>query len=90
VGDAIYYGVSNYLKDLDSSLTLRELIEKIDADISQRGLDILSPFVRGDYARPRRFEIGAAINRLRSLKVRQLRPEERDQERTKGEEESVR
>jgi len=90
VGDAIYYGVSNYLKDLDSSLTIRELIEKIDADISQRGLDILSPFVRGDYARPRRFEIGAAINRLRSLKVRQLRPEERGQERTKGEEESVR
>jgi len=87
--DAIYYGASNYLKDLDSSLTISELIEKIDGDISEKGLDILSPFVRGDYARPRRFEIGAAINRLRSLKVRQLRPEERDQEGAKSEKESV-
>ncbi len=89
VADAIYYGVSDYLKDLESNLTISELIEKIDGDISERGLDILSPFVRGDYARPRRFEIGAAINRLRSLKVRQLRPEERDQEGTIGEKESV-
>ncbi len=89
VADAIYYGVSDYLKDLESNLTVSELIEKIDGDISERGLDILSPFVRGDYARPRRFEIGAAINRLRSLKVRQLRPEERDQEGTISEKESV-
>ena len=90
IADAIYYGVSTYLKDLDSSLTIPELIEKVDRDISERGLDILSPFVRGDYARPRRFEIGAAINRLRSLKARQLRPEERDREGVISEEESVR
>jgi hypothetical protein len=33
---------------------------------------VISPFKEksGDYARPRSFEIAAAINRLRSLKIR--------------------
>ncbi|MBN1592645.1 MAG: ABC-ATPase domain-containing protein [Candidatus Coatesbacteria bacterium] len=89
IADAIYYGVMSYLKDLDSSMTIPELIKKICQDISEKGLDILSPYVRGDYAKPRSFEIGAAINRLRSLKVRQIRPKEQDQEGVVGEKESV-
>ncbi|HUT02960.1 MAG TPA: ABC-ATPase domain-containing protein [bacterium] len=89
IGDAIYYGVSEYLKDLDSSMAMPDLVERIDRDISERGLDILCPFARGDYARPRRFEIGAAINRLRCLKVRQLRAEEEGQEGARCEKEPV-
>jgi len=89
IGDAIYYGVSEYLRELDSSTTMRELVERIDKDVSERGLDILCPFARGDYARPRRFEIGAAINRLRCLKVRQLREEEEGQEGATGEKEPI-
>lgn len=89
IADAIYYGVSQYLRDLESDLTMRELIETIDKEIEEKGLDILSPFVRGDYCRPRALEVGAAINRLRSLKVRQLRPEERVQEGIEGEKEPV-
>ena len=86
VADAVYYGVSNYLKDLESNVTVKELVDRIDKDISKKGLDVLSPFIRGDYARARRFEIGAGANRLRSLKVRQKRVEE-DQERAECEEE---
>ncbi|MCD6328098.1 ABC-ATPase domain-containing protein [bacterium] len=89
VGDAIYYGVSNYLKDLESNLTISELAYHVDEDIREKGLDILSPFARGDYARPRRLEIGAAMNRLRSLKVRQNRPEKQVQEGAEVDKESV-
>jgi hypothetical protein len=38
-----------------------------------QGLDVLAPSLQaGNLARPRSFEIGAALNRLRTLKMRQL------------------
>jgi len=89
IGDAIYYGASNYLRDLESDVSLSRLLDLIERDIDEKGLDILSPFARGDYARPRRFEIGAAINRLRCLKVRQLRLEEQQKEGIEGGKESA-
>jgi hypothetical protein len=44
----------------------------VENDLDKYGLDVISPFKEksGDYARPRSFEIAAAINRLRSLKIR--------------------
>ncbi len=37
-----------------------------------QGLDVLAPSLHaGNLARPRLFEVGAAINRLRSVKMRQ-------------------
>ena len=41
----------------------------IDDDIARLGLDVLSPEKAGDLAGFRRFELAAAINRLRSLAV---------------------
>jgi hypothetical protein len=48
--------------------SLAFLLDQLDADFDSRGLDIVfSPDrLRGNIARPRRFEIAAAINRLRS------------------------
>jgi hypothetical protein len=53
-----------------SGVSLKEAISQMMEDIDERGLDILSPLKRGDYARPRIFEVAAAINRMRSLKVK--------------------
>jgi hypothetical protein len=36
-----------------------------------QGLDVLAPQLLGNLARPRRFEIAAAINRIRTLQMTQ-------------------
>lgn len=64
-----------YARDhvVDDEKTLAHVVETVVAEISRKGLDILSayPGHPGEYARPRAQEIGAAFNRLRSLKVNQ-------------------
>jgi len=67
IGDAIVYAKSNYM---DGRRTLREIMDLVMGDIEREGLDILSPYPAGDYALPRRFEIAAAINRLRTVRMR--------------------
>ncbi|MBE9164305.1 ABC-ATPase domain-containing protein [Tychonema sp. LEGE 06208] len=54
---------------MDGKRTLSEIIDLVMADIDGRGMDILSSFPEGDFAMFRRFELAAAINRLRSLSV---------------------
>jgi predicted ABC-class ATPase len=57
--------------------TLAKVLDRIDALLDDEGLDALDPFGRsgttgehpGNLARPRRFEIAAAINRLRSVRM---------------------
>jgi hypothetical protein len=71
IGDIIRYAMENYM---DGKTTLKEIIQKVHRDIEEKGLDVISPFEGlhpGDYAQPRPQEIGAAINRLRILKVKQ-------------------
>jgi len=71
IGDIIRYAMENYM---DGKTTLREIIQKVHGDIEEKGLDAISPFDGlhpGDYAQPRPQEIGAAINRLRILRVKQ-------------------
>ncbi len=51
--------------------TLAAVLDALMAEIDDEGLDVLSPFVTGDLAEFRRFELAAALNRLRSLRVRQ-------------------
>ncbi|WP_456434434.1 ABC-ATPase domain-containing protein [Thermosulfuriphilus sp.] len=63
-----YYG--RYLAR--EGLSLREGLETILTRIEKQGLDILTGTPAVDLALPRGFEVAAAINRLRSLKVRQL------------------
>ena len=70
VGDAIVFAAeSGYV---DGTRSLREIVSLIDAELTQRGLAALSPFQGhpGDYARPRRHEIAAAFNRLRTLRIK--------------------
>ncbi len=57
--------------------SLAQILDALEAFLDARGLDALDPFRRepgseqhpGRYARPRRHEIAAAINRMRSLEV---------------------
>lgn len=55
---------------MDGDRTLSEVVDAIMADIESKGLDVLVPFPQGDLAMFRRFELAAAINRLRTLKVK--------------------
>jgi len=66
VGEAIYYAT----KYMDGKRTLREIIGTVLADIKAKGLDVLGSRPVGDYAIFRGLELGAAINRLRTLAVR--------------------
>lgn len=64
------------MKFMDGKKSLREILELLEKYLDEVGLDYLDPTRRGEkhpgnFARPRRFEIAAAINRLRSLQVKQ-------------------
>ncbi len=67
VGDIIYYLLKKYM---DGEKSLSSLLDLAEKDLDEKGLDIVCPHLRGDYARPRRFEVAAAVNRLRTLKCR--------------------
>ncbi len=73
IGYAIYLATRLFM---DGSCTLREVLEKLEQFLDTKGLDCLDPFRRaeqhpGSFARPRRFEMAAAINRLRTLRMKQ-------------------
>jgi predicted ABC-class ATPase len=66
IGLLIHY----YLKHrLHQTSYLREGLQKVMQDVSDRGLDILTPYKAGNLAKPRIHELAAAINRMRTLKV---------------------
>jgi len=67
IGHAIHYA-SRYAGD---ALTLRQLAERVVSDIRENGLDVLTPYITGENAGFRSLDLAAAINRMRSLKVRQ-------------------
>jgi len=59
---------------LMNGATIREILDRLEGIFDRDGLDVLSlrpPTGRhpGDFARPRRYEIAAAINRLRGLRI---------------------
>jgi predicted ABC-class ATPase len=73
VGLAIHLAAQRFM---DGESSLRDVIELLEEFFDREGLDALDPFHRpgrhpGNFARPRRFEIAAAINRLRSLRAKQ-------------------
>ena len=58
----------------------QEVLEKVDDYLDKNGLHTLDPFHRsenhpGSFARPRKFEIASAINRLRSVRFSPLAKE---------------
>ncbi|MDP8961685.1 MAG: ABC-ATPase domain-containing protein [Actinomycetota bacterium] len=57
---------------LDARRTLAEALDLLYARIAHDGIDVLRRDYPGDLALPRRFEVAAALNRLRSLRVLHL------------------
>lgn len=58
---------------LKSEMTLAELLDEVEMQIETEGLGSFAPYPTkhpGELARPRRFEIAAALNRLRTAKVK--------------------
>lgn len=56
----------------DGRRTLAEVVADVEADIDRLGLEVLSPWpgqCPGDYARPRGFELAAALNRIPGLRL---------------------
>ncbi len=72
-GDAILYAVEKAYTD--GNTTIAGLLDRVFADIDASGLGVLVPPQGrpGDYAMPRRHEVAAILNRLRSLQVRTQR-----------------
>ena len=69
IGDIIHYYSQKYLKGGD---TLSDGLNRVMNDLEEKGLDILSHHKMGNYSLPRIFEVAAAINRMRTLKVRDI------------------
>ncbi len=55
---------------MDGTLGMAEILEAVEDQIESKGLDVLDPRQPGDLAAFRRFELAAALNRIRSLRVR--------------------
>lgn len=70
IAKTLIYAKEHYL---NNQRTLSQIIEQIRADLEQEGLDILSPYPQGNLSEFRPFELAAALNRLRTLQVKQNR-----------------
>jgi len=66
IGLLLYYAKLRYMQE---GYPLREMLDMIDRDLSGEGLAIISRDIRGDLARPRRYEVAAALNRLPTFRV---------------------
>ena len=66
IGFVLYYAKLRYM---DEGYPLREILDLVDRDLSNEGLNALSRDARGDLARPRRYEAAAALNRLPAFRV---------------------
>ena len=67
IAAAMVYARKNYI---NGELTLSEILDRVLGDIAEKGLDVITPFPQGDLAMFRRFELAAAINRVRTLEVK--------------------
>ncbi len=71
VAEIIRYAFEFYV---NGRATLPEVVHRVLADIHREGLDVISPFGKGqhpgDFALPRKQEIMAAFNRLRNIRMR--------------------
>ncbi|MBE9115459.1 ABC-ATPase domain-containing protein [Lusitaniella coriacea LEGE 07157] len=67
IAAALVYAKGKYM---DGKRTIPEILDRAIADIEEEGFDVLSDFPQGNFAQFRRFELAAALNRLRSLRVK--------------------
>ncbi len=73
IGHALHKAARDFMAD---DTPLPELLDALERHLDEHGLDALSPWNQpgehpGHYARPRRHEIAAALNRLRTLRIRE-------------------
>jgi predicted ABC-class ATPase len=66
IGQGLYYARQ---RTMDGQRTLPEILDAVMSDIDRGGLDVLDRRLVGDLARFRRYELAAALNRLRTLQV---------------------
>lgn len=66
IGLLLYYAKLRYMQE---GYPLREMLDMIDRDLSSEGIGTISHDLRGDLARPRRYELAAALNRLPTFRV---------------------
>ncbi|MDF7801578.1 ABC-ATPase domain-containing protein [Pontiellaceae bacterium B1224] len=66
IGFVLYYAKLRYM---DEGYPMREILDLVDRDLSNEGLNALIRDIRGDLARPRRYEVAAALNRLPAFRV---------------------
>ncbi|MCR9098073.1 MAG: ABC-ATPase domain-containing protein [bacterium] len=71
IAGALHFAAEHFV---DGERSLAQVLDRLEAFLDEEGLDGLDPFHRpgrhpGAFARPRRFEIASAINRMRSLRV---------------------
>ncbi|RKX38442.1 MAG: ATPase [Verrucomicrobia bacterium] len=66
IGFALYYAKLRYM---DEGYPIREILDLVDRDLSNEGLNSLARDLRGDLARPRRYEVAATLNRLPAFRV---------------------
>ena len=69
IGRILYYAKTRYMEEVRP---IREILDALDQDLSSEGLETLTRTLQGDLARPRRYEIAAALNRLPSLRIARL------------------
>ena len=68
IADGVAFARERYV---DGNRSVSEVVYSVTNDMTERSLDVLDRRRRGGYAMPRPVELAAAINRLRSLEVRQ-------------------
>ncbi|RZT86469.1 putative ABC-class ATPase [Pseudonocardia sediminis] len=71
IGLALAHAV--HTKLLDGRRTVGEVLDGLDRDVVEDGLEGIAHGALSDYALPRRHEVAAALNRLRSARVTELR-----------------
>lgn len=58
---------------LDGTRTVAEVLDAYDAEVAKRGIAAVDDRFVGDFAVPRRYELAAALNRLRTLRIAAFR-----------------
>jgi predicted ABC-class ATPase len=68
IADAVTFARERYV---DGDRSICDVVDSVTKDMTEQNLDVLDRRRLGGYAMPRPVELAAAINRLRSLEVRQ-------------------
>ena len=72
-GRGIAHALHYAIQYMDGKRTLKDVVDRVTADIHHKSPDILTPYVTGDIVCFRKFELAAAINRMRTLMVAQMK-----------------